>query len=81
MATTKQVITLDVEQLAALRAFADANGHHWKSKLSHAWSTGRYRDYNGTDDYGALQQVRNTFGPSWLVRFSFDNVKTHSVRH
>lgn len=71
---------LSSDQLAALRAFADANGRSWKSKLNVAWSTGRYDDYNDTDDYGALQCVRNTFGPTWLVKFSFDNLKTHSMR-
>ena len=75
---TKTIYTLDADQLAALRTFADANGRDWKFKLNHAWSSGRYREYNGTDNYGYLQQVRNTFGPSWLVKFSFDNVKTHS---
>lgn len=75
---TKTVHTLDADQLAALRTFADANGRDWKSKLNHAWMSGRYREYNGTNEYGLLQQVRNTFGPSWLVKFSFDNVKTHS---
>lgn len=71
---------LSTEQLAALRAFADANGAQWKSKLNVAWSTGRYRDYGGTAEYGYLQQVRNVFGPSRLVRFSFNNLKTHSVK-
>lgn len=72
--------SLSEEQLAALRAFALANGPQWKSKLNAAWSTGRYDDYPGTGEYGALQQVRNAFGPSWLVRFSFKNPKTHSVQ-
>jgi hypothetical protein len=63
--------TLSPSQLDALRAFADANGRTWKSKLNLAWSTGRYCDYNGADDDGSLQQVRNTFGPSWLRTFSF----------
>ena len=68
-----------MEQFAALRAFADANGPQWKSKLNTAWSTGRYRDYAGTEACCYLQQVRNTFGPSWLTKFSFDKLKTHSV--
>lgn len=72
--------TLSTDQLGTLRVFADANGRSWKSKLSVAWSTGRYDDYSGTDEYGLLQQVRNTFGPMWLVKFAFDNVKTHSVK-
>lgn len=78
---SKIIITLTNEQLAALREFANVNGRDWKSKLNHAWATGRYRNYNGADDEGSLQQVRNTFGPTWLSKFNFDNVKTHSVKH
>lgn len=77
---TDTTIQLSSEQLSALRTFADANGAQWKSKLNSAWATGRYRDYPGTALYGYLQQVRNVFGPSWLVKFSFDNVKTHARR-
>ena len=72
--------TLSAEELEALRTFAKANGRSWKSKLNHAWMTGRYRDYSGTDDYGTLQWIRNRFGPTWLSRFSFERVKTHSVK-
>ena len=75
-----KTLMLQPEQLAALRTFANANGAQWKSKLNAAWSTGRYRDYPGTPAYGYLQQVRNVFGPSWLVKFSLDNLKTHSVK-
>ena len=49
------------EQLAALVAYARENGRTWKSRLNHDWSTGQ--------STGALQQVRNSFGPSWLIRF------------
>jgi hypothetical protein len=59
--------SLTEQQLIALRAFAKANGRTWKSKLNHAWMTGLY---NSSDDSMNLQQIRNTFGPTWLVRFS-----------
>ena len=78
--SAEPIYTLSADQLQALRTFAKANGRSWKFKLNHAWSTGRYHDYKGTDDYGSLQQVRNRFGPSWLVRFAFDRAKTHSVK-
>lgn len=58
-------------QIETLRNFAAANGRKWKSALRFCWETGRYKDFNGTDDYPALQRVRNQFGPSWLVRFRF----------
>lgn len=80
MNTTKTYVTLTTEQLAALRTFADANGRLWKSNLNVCWSTGRYRDYNGTENYGYLQSVRNEFGPSWLVKFRFEDPKTHRVK-
>jgi len=71
--------TLTVEQLAALRTFAQDNGRNWKRELNHAWSTGDWsHDY--ADNSGLLQQVRNTFGPSWLVKFSFNNSKTHGMK-
>lgn len=74
---SEPIYTLSTEELQALRTFANANGRSWKSKLNTAWMTGRYP---GTDDYGTLQLIRNRFGPSWLVRFSFDRPKTHSVK-
>lgn len=70
------------EQLAALAEFAAANGRSWKSKLNHAWMTGRYSDYAGTGRANLLQQLRNNFGPSWLARFSLGkrNAGPGSVR-
>lgn len=67
-------------QINALQKFANANGAQWKSKLNYCWSTGRYREYPGTESYGELQQVRNIFGPGWLIKYSFTNPKTHKVR-
>lgn len=56
------------EQLAALRKWARIYGRNWKGLLRDAWMTG---NYDGNDDIaGYLQQVRNTLGPSWLIRFS-----------
>lgn len=47
------------EQRQALQDFADKNGAQWKSKLVHLWNTGR--------DVGLLRQIRNQFGPQWLL--------------
>jgi hypothetical protein len=55
--------TLTPEQLAALRAYAGEFGRSWKAKLNRDWMSGQ--------SCGPLQHVRNQFGPSWLVRFSF----------
>jgi hypothetical protein len=61
------------EQIEALKEFAKVHGRNWKSALREAWMTG---NYEGIEPYGNtaayLQQVRNTFGPSWLVRFRLD---------
>jgi hypothetical protein len=61
------------EQIQALSTFAKANGRNWKQNLRHAWETGLYSHYKGTERCDLLQQIRNNFGPSWLVRFSFKN--------
>jgi hypothetical protein len=57
------------EQLEALKTFAAANGRRWKAVLRDCWMAGGYNSETGSYIDGPLQQVRNTFGPSWLVRF------------
>jgi hypothetical protein len=58
--------TPTAEQIQALRTWALRFGRNWKVALRDAWMDG---DYQGFEDSHLLQQVRNTFGPSWLVRF------------
>jgi|SRR5882724_13204734 len=64
----------DPKQYAALLAYAASHGRTWKAQLNHAWMTGQY---DAGDDSSALQQVRNSFGPSWLVRFKLPR-QTHT---
>lgn len=52
---------LTPEQLAVLQEYASQNGRTWKSKLWNEWM-------NATASW-PLMQIRNQFGPSWLVRF------------
>ena len=59
------------EQVDALREYAAENGRAWKSKLNHEWMTGQQS--------GILQQIRNQFGPSWLIRFKLPPVKTRET--
>jgi hypothetical protein len=59
--------TPTTEQLQALKDFARLHGRTWKSQLRESWMSGIYPF--GVDT-ASLQQVRNGFGPSWLVRFS-----------
>jgi hypothetical protein len=78
---TNQAGWPSTEQIEALKEFAEAHGRNWKSALREAWMTG---NYEGIEPYGKtaayLQQVRNTFGPSWLVRFRLDeDPKTGSM--
>jgi hypothetical protein len=63
------------EQIQALVAFASANGRTWKSNLRHCWEAGCYDMYSGAERCDLLQQIRNSFGPSWLVRFSLKGAK------
>jgi hypothetical protein len=58
---------LTAEQLAALRNYADTHGRTWKAQLNHEWMTGTSR--------GLLQQIRNSFGPTWLVQFRLPKEK------
>ena len=54
--------TLTLAQLDALQRFAAYNGRTWKSQLLTDWTNGHAR--------GELQTLRNTLGPTWLLRFS-----------
>ena len=54
------------EQWEALKRFAAQHGRTWKATLREAWMSGIYPSSEG-DDSALLQQVRNTFGPRWLM--------------
>jgi hypothetical protein len=58
------------EQIESLKRFAVAHGRSWKQILRDAWMAGGYDATTGQYIDGPLQQIRNTFGPSWLTRFS-----------
>ncbi len=53
--------TLTPEQTTAIQEYAAVHGRTWKSQLSADWLQGRTT--------GALQVLRNAFGPSWLVGY------------
>jgi hypothetical protein len=54
------------EQLEAILAFARSHGRYWKGELNDAWLSGAdAREPNGH----LLRQVRNQFGPLWLVNY------------
>ena len=51
------------EELTCLRVYADVNGRKWKAQLRQDWQ----RD----TCVPQLRSLRNSHGPSWLVRFKF----------
>ena len=57
------------EQMVALTEFAERYGRTWKSQLNKMWMDGYSRVEQQTGKTHLLQQVRNTFGPSWLKKF------------
>jgi hypothetical protein len=59
--------TLTTEQFNALARFARYHGRCWKAELRGCWITGHYPSFM---DSGYLQQVRNQFGPDWLIKFN-----------
>ena len=61
----EEMKTLNDEQLTALKAYAEKKGKKWKDELLYDWS-------RGADIGPELRQIRNTFGPSWLGKFKFD---------
>jgi hypothetical protein len=56
------------QALDTLRAVKSALGRNYKSAIRQAWMTGDYRGQLLQDWSSQLQQIRNSFGPSWLVR-------------
>lgn len=79
-ASMKPKKLLTSAQYNALADFSAYNGRTWKSVLRHAWMTGHYPSI--TKDTASLQQIRNTFGPSWLTRFRFcPACFTDSIHH
>lgn len=54
---------LTADELAALQAFAAANGRYWKAELRDQWMKASAAP--------VLHGLRNRLGPSWLHRFHF----------
>lgn len=58
------VRVLTEDQYRALQNYAVKHGSRWKAMLMDSWQRGGAHG-------PLLQQVRNTFGPSWLLGFRF----------
>ena len=57
---------LNMEQLIALRDYADWAGKDWKDKLLSDWMRAGSDWPEASERYHLLQQIRNQHGPSWL---------------
>lgn len=58
------------EQIEAMKRFAAAHGRCWKQELREAWMSGYYPQTGlQENDDAYLQQVRNTLGPGWLIKW------------
>ncbi len=60
--------TSEIEALDVLRLVRFALGRNYKSAIRQAWMDGSYSAQCLAPWAGKLQCIRNTFGPSWLVR-------------
>lgn len=67
---------LTTEQLRAIREFASQHGRTWKSQLRECWMTGQYPP---DCDSRSLQNIRNSFGPIWLVNFRMPKDSFHHL--
>lgn len=56
------------QALAVLAEVKAALGRTYKSHIRAAWMTGNYQAEDLEKWTGDLQRIRNTFGPSWLVK-------------
>lgn len=57
-------IKLTPEQAARIKLFAESYGEEWKDELLGFWLTGKDAQLK---DGHLLRQVRNQFGPRWLM--------------
>lgn len=78
IATTENA-TLTTDQRDALKLFSEKNGQAWKDKLNLAWNSGSYKGLDGSQS-ALLQQVRNQFGPEWLVKLKTDDLYPEAVQ-
>ena len=58
---------LTVDQLNAVKAYAEQHGDDWKTSLQSDWMRSGSATYRG--EWAYLQQLRNRLGPKWLYDF------------
>lgn len=57
---------LTQEQAQVLKDFARYYGRNWKGHLHSLWASGRDERHK---DGAILRQIRNEFGPEWLIKY------------
>jgi hypothetical protein len=67
------------EQRTALKLFSEKNGNGWKEKLNIAWTSGSYKGIDRSQS-ALLQQVRNQFGPEWLISLDAGDLYRENVQ-
>lgn len=65
------------EQITALMRYATKHGRYWKAALGNAWETGIY---STGDNVPALQQLRNNYGPSWLMKANLKGIRLRYIQ-
>mgnify|MGYP003626457063 FL=1 len=60
-------MNLTVDQLTAVKAYAEQHGEEWKTSLQSDWMRSGSATYRG--EWAHLQQLRNRLGPKWLYEF------------
>jgi hypothetical protein len=58
------------QERAVLSATKQRIGRNWKSVVLRAWATGSYGEL--ADHSPELRTIRNTRGPTWLLRVRID---------
>ena len=58
----------EAEAIEVLVRVRKSAGHYWRRIVHECWHNGWYQMNHLGAFEGSLQRIRNTFGPSWLMR-------------
>ena len=70
---------LTVDQLNAVKAYAEQHGDDWKTSLQSDWMRSGSATYRG--EWAYLQQLRNRLGPKWLYDFQLTELLERASRN
>lgn len=63
-----------IEQWEALKAYAAQHGRCWKAALRNEWMDA-CQGIDNLDQQALLQQLRNQFGPRWLMLIDINKAR------